>query len=196
MRSPFPPGMRPAGFLAVTVLCSLPVLRAGPEAPATPRGSVSAGPGPPRLAAARPDGGCTAEEHRQFDFWRGSWRVHREGEVVGRNEIRTVADGCGLEESWRSAEGGTGTSLNYYDPSDGSWHQLWLGSGGLILHLTGGLEGGDMVMTGERTVEGETIRDRITWSPLPDGGVRQLWEISRDGGRSWSRAFDGRYLPE
>lgn len=136
---------------------------------------------------------CSGEEHRQFDFWRGSWDVYADGDLVGRNEIRRVAGGCGLEESWSGTGDSRGTSLNYYDPTDGRWHQLWVGSGGLVLRLTGGLEDGSMVLSGERTAEGETLRDRITWTPAPDGGVRQLWEVSRDGGQSWSVAFDGRY---
>jgi hypothetical protein len=35
---------------------------------------------------------------------------------------------------------------------------------------------------------------RITWAPQADGSVRQLWESSKDGGRTWSTAFDGKYV--
>ena len=34
---------------------------------------------------------------------------------------------------------------------------------------------------------------RITWERLPDGRVRQLWESSKDGGTTWTVAFDGYY---
>ena len=34
--------------------------------------------------------------------------------------------------------------------------------------------------------------NRITWTPLPAGQVRQLWETSSDG-KSWTVAFDGLY---
>jgi hypothetical protein len=34
---------------------------------------------------------------------------------------------------------------------------------------------------------------RITWSREADGSVRQLWESSSDGGRTWTAAFDGIY---
>jgi hypothetical protein len=34
---------------------------------------------------------------------------------------------------------------------------------------------------------------RITWTPLPDGRVRQHWESTTDGGRTWSTVFDGYY---
>jgi hypothetical protein len=35
--------------------------------------------------------------------------------------------------------------------------------------------------------------ERISWTPLPRGDVRQLWERSADGGRTWTVIFDGRY---
>jgi hypothetical protein len=41
--------------------------------------------------------------------------------------------------------------------------------------------------------KGATVQ-RITWSRETDGSVRQLWESSSDGGRTWAVAFDGRYV--
>ena len=35
--------------------------------------------------------------------------------------------------------------------------------------------------------------DRTTWTPLEDGRVRQHWESTTDGGKSWSTVFDGYY---
>ena len=34
---------------------------------------------------------------------------------------------------------------------------------------------------------------RITWTPLDDGRVRQHWEATTDGGKAWSTVFDGYY---
>ena len=34
---------------------------------------------------------------------------------------------------------------------------------------------------------------RVTWRPLPDGRVRQTFESSTDGGKTWSVSFDGFY---
>lgn len=187
------------GLLAAGLLLFLALSAGGPRSSGGVRAADGPRPGGGALpAAARVDGpavqeACDADEHRQFDFWRGSWDVYADGELAGGNEIRPVAGGCALEESWSGAGGSRGTSLNYYDPDDGRWHQLWVGSGGLVLRLTGGLEDGSMVLEGERTAEGRRIRDRITWSPLGDGEVRQLWEVSPDGGESWSPTFDGRY---
>lgn len=186
------PTVRERGSVAAVLLLSLPLLLGSdPSAVDVPGSARAAGPwadGGPATSEA-----CAGEEHRRFDFWVGSWEVHADGDLAGRNEIRTVAGGCGLEETWSGAGGSHGTSLNYYDPADGRWHQLWVGSGGVILRLSGGMEDGRMVLGGMRTAEGERLRDRITWSPLEGGEVRQLWEVSRDDGDTWKAVFDGRY---
>lgn len=136
---------------------------------------------------------CAGAEHRQFDFWVGEWEVtDAKGQIAGTNEIARVANGCGLSEYWRGAAGTNGTSLNWYDPSSGEWHQLWVGLG-LYLHLKGGLEGERMVLSGERETAKGTVIDRISWTPLEGDRVRQLWEVSPDGGASWQVVFDGMY---
>ena len=35
---------------------------------------------------------------------------------------------------------------------------------------------------------------RITWSKNADATVRQVWESSTDGGKTWTVAFDGKYV--
>jgi hypothetical protein len=136
---------------------------------------------------------CQAPEHRQFDFWLGDFEVSNQaGAVVGENRIVRVSGGCGLLESWRGANGNEGTSLNWFDPQTGHWNQLWVGSG-LYLSLTGGVEDGEMVLSGERQSPQGVAKDRITWMPLDDGRVRQVWEVSRDSGSTWQVVFDGMY---
>lgn len=136
---------------------------------------------------------CSAPELRQFDFWLGDWTVtDASGKRVGANTITRVARGCGLHENWRGASGGAGMSLNWYEAGTDLWHQVWVGVG-TYLHLKGGLEGGNMVLRGERQADGATVLDRITWQPLEDGRVQQTWDVSRDGGRSWQSVFNGTY---
>lgn len=138
---------------------------------------------------------CVGPEYRQFDFWIGEWDVTLpDGKPAGTNRIERIAGGCGLQETWTSASGGDGRSLNAYVPQDGKWHQIWLGSGGLWMELAGGIREGAMVMEG-RTAgrDGTTIHQRITWTPSGDGRVRQRWEQSLDGGRTWRVGFDGVY---
>ena len=140
---------------------------------------------------------CSSDEFRAFDFWLGEWEVSNpEGDVVGENTIRAVLDGCALEENWRGASGSVGRSLNLYDARTGKWHQTWVDNSGLLLRLDGGLVDGSMVLEGElRERDGRTRLHRITWTPGPDGTVRQHWERSEDDGQTWSTVFDGTYTP-
>ena len=137
---------------------------------------------------------CTAPEHRQFDFWVGDWVVHNpKGQQVGTNRIEKIENGCGLQESWRATGGGTGRSLNLYRPVTKTWTQAWVGGGGVLV-LEGAFDGKQMRLEGESIgAKGARLRDRITWSPLDGEKVRQLWEQSADGGKSWTVAFDGTY---
>ena len=139
--------------------------------------------------AAQPDK-CNGPEFRQFDFWIGSWQVRKpDGTVIGKNEIARVSGSCAVREQWDGATGITGTSLSYYDPADSKWHQDWVGSDGSILHLKGGLSGADMVLS---QTEGAKV-DRVTWTPSSDGKVKQQWDQSTDGGKTWKTAFVGLY---
>jgi len=148
--------------------------------------------------AADPKPGCESPESRQFDFWVGAWRVTEKGELAGHNNIQKIDGGCALLESWTGAEGSTGHSLNIYDARRKKWHQTWVDARGGLLLLEGELRNGSMVLQGapRPTKEGKQQIDRITWTALPGGEVRQHWEVSTDGGAHWSTAFDGLYTRE
>jgi hypothetical protein len=140
---------------------------------------------------------CSAPEHRQFDFWIGDWEVRAaDGRVLGSNRITAILGGCALQEEWTSAGGKVrGVSINAFDPADSKWHQAWVDTGPSRLALTGGLVEGRMVMEQRTPASGTSPAQiqRITWTPLPDGRVRQQWEVSTDDGHVWKSAFDGYY---
>jgi hypothetical protein len=55
-----------------------------------------------------------------------------------------------------------------------------------------------MVLEGETPASvpgGPPTKNRITWSPQAEGRVRQHWETSADGGKTYTTAFDGMYHP-
>jgi hypothetical protein len=145
-------------------------------------------------AAAKPPP-CSAPAYRQFDFWAGAWSVtDPDGKPAGTNRIEVILGGCALQEHWRGAEGGTGTSLNVYDARRHVWHQTWVDSGGGLLVLEGGTHDGSMVLSGTSTSRtGKQVLNRITWTPKDADHVRQLWEVSLDDGRHWKTVFDGLY---
>jgi hypothetical protein len=139
--------------------------------------------------------GCKDPLHRQFDFWVGEWTVSTpDGQPLGKNVITVIQDGCALQESWSDARGGTGTSINYVEGDRG--HQLWVSNrtGAWPLNITGGLEGGAMVMSGDYVrTDGKRVKARMRWEPIGGGKVRQTWENSEDGGRTWTTLFLGVY---
>ena len=149
---------------------------------------VTSAPGqtPPRI--------CDGEKHRQFDFWVGKWTVRTpDGKSAGVNTITLEEGGCVVVERWKSANGGTGQSFNYYDPVAGKWKQRWVGLG-LILEMEGDFRNGTMVLEGpmHNVPQKRTTMLRGTWTPSKNG-LRQYFEESADNGKTWTTWFDGRY---
>ena len=136
---------------------------------------------------------CSAEVHRQFDFWAGSWDVHnKDGKHVGENTI--VSHGCWLAETWKGNGGSRGMSLNFVDAATGKWTQDWVDNGGGRIVIEGGWSGGAMTLTGEHILPDGTRRPfRGIWTPLEDGRVRQLFEEVADEQAGWATWFDGYY---
>ncbi len=158
-------------------------------------GASASAQSPAPSPAAKPPT-CDAAEHRQFDFWIGDWDVFGpKGNRAGSNLIRPILAGCVLEENWAGAGGMNGKSYNTWSREARRWHQTWVDGQGNLLLLDGGLVDGRMVLEGKGlTPDGKPLRQRITWSKLDGGRVRQLWESSADDGKTWSVAFDGTYV--
>ena len=146
-------------------------------------------------AETSPPDTCADPIFHQFDFWLGKWSVtDSTGQFAGENAITSEQQGCVLMEHWHSAKGGTGMSMNYYDPRIAKWRQIWVGLG-LTLEMTGELRDGSMVMEGPLYYlnDKHTTLLRGTWTALKDGRVRQHFTESTDNGRTWSEWFDGYY---
>lgn len=146
------------------------------------------------LYAQDTDCNCCDSPHQAFDFWLGTWEVSdKEGNPVGRNQIDKKEEDCLIEERYTGlANGFSGRSFNFYNSSLNQWEQLWVDNQGTHLHLRGNLVDDKMVLQGTQQHEGMVRSDRITWSKLEDGRVRQLWE-QRQGQDPWKVVFDGYY---
>ena len=130
---------------------------------------------------------CCTEKHNQFNFWEGQWEVKDEkGKTLGYSTISFVQNHCVLKEEWsNSTSAYTGTSYNFYNSKSNRWEQLWLDNQGEVLKLSGQFLDGKMILTSQ-TANYETQQEekvnRITWTPLQDGRVKQEWNtISANG---------------
>jgi hypothetical protein len=143
---------------------------------------------------------CSAPEYRQFDFWVGNWNVYSpDGQLQGTNDVTREYEGCVVQEHWIATvpPAQRGSSFNTWSPGARHWHQTWVDSTGGFLLLDGEFKDGVMTLAGDTPdPKGGAARDRIAWSKLPGGKVRQLWERSKDGGKTWSLVFDGTYVPK
>ncbi|HEV2112225.1 MAG TPA: hypothetical protein VGT99_12780 [Gammaproteobacteria bacterium] len=148
----------------------------------------------PLAAGAGLPTSCADPAYRQFDFWLGDWNVTgSDGKLLGREHVEKLYGGCVLKENWTGLQGGSGSSFNIYDAPRKLWHQTWVDSMGTLLVLEGGLKDGRMVMTGDQVQkDGSHLLNRITWTP-DKGAVRQTWDVSKDGGKTWKVVFDGIY---
>lgn len=139
----------------------------------------------------------TDDNFRAFDFWQGYWEVTpwAGGPVGGHNKIEAVENGCALMESWTNSQGGTGRSLNFYNPNTGKWRQVWVATG-YSIDIEGGLKDGAMALEGSIFYYGQknTVPFKGTWTPQDDGSVRQFFEQWNPETKEWAVWFDGRYV--
>lgn len=144
---------------------------------------------------------CHDPDYRAFDFWVGDWIAYDKASnrELGRDIVDRFHNGCVILENWVGASGFNGTSLNIYSIADGKWHQIWTDNQGGLTFLEGGIQDGRMVMEG--TVPNPDAVDkrgrlRITWEAMTQGGgVREIGEMSLDGGTTWQPDFDILYVP-
>jgi hypothetical protein len=140
---------------------------------------------------------CAAPEFQAMRFKIGRFRVvAATGQLAGHSEVVPILDGCALEERWRAAAGSEGRAWFAYDPPSQTWHMLFVNSLGETLSLKGPARSDGIALEGVAEFAGYRGLHRMLWSPAPQGGVRQFWQVSRDGGQSWERIFDGRYTRE
>ncbi|MFD2585885.1 hypothetical protein ACFSQJ_03015 [Croceitalea marina] len=141
---------------------------------------------------------CCSENHKDFDFWLGSWSVtNADGSKAGTNTITKDQDNCILRENWVSATAGyTGASVNFYNLKTAQWEQLWIDNSGNHLKLKGNRVGNRMIMSSDefKNEDGKLYLNRITWTLNDDGTVRQLWEVLHNE-KAVNVLFDGLYTP-
>jgi hypothetical protein len=135
-------------------------------------------------------------EARQFDFWIGQWEVRSvQDQVVGHSRVEVVSGQCALLENWTDGFGGSGKSLNAYNTARNQWQQFWVGQGGAVTEYRDShWAGASLVFIAAAQADAKD-QQRMTFTPLPNGRVRQLGETTRDGGTTWTVQYDLTYYP-
>jgi len=139
---------------------------------------------------------CEGDTYNYFDFWVGKWQVHtKAGKLAGHNTITKDYDNCVIKENYVATSKYRGESLNIYERGVKQWHQTWVDNTGLLLSLNGTWNGTSMVLKGKQKLEKGNLIHRITWTPVSPEEVHQVWDVSKDSGKSWTNSFYGIYTP-
>ena len=132
----------------------------------------------------------------EFDFWIGEWEVHTSNDTfAGTNSIEAKYKHCVLVETWTSAGGGGGTSINYLDHASGEWVQIWNDATGNQINIRGGLTDEGMLLIGtiHYVANNVTAPFKGLWTPLDDGRVRQFFQQYDEEADTWNTWFEGFY---
>ena len=141
----------------------------------------TAGPSP----AAESSSHCSSADYHRLDFWIGDWDTFDSdapgGASIARARVEPIAQGCAIHELYEQTDGLIGDSILSYDPARKQWQQTWVTNRGSIMVIVGTFKDGTSVM------------QRITWKGQGEG-VRESAVLSKDGGKTWSPAFDVLFL--
>ncbi len=140
--------------------------------------------------------------YRQLDFWVGEWEAFgKKGNKAGDSKISIILDSCIVLEEWTSVQPPqgiryAGKSFNTYNAVTQQWQQTWVDNvGGTTEYLTGKLENNTMVFLSKpfRFSKDTVAIRKLQLFNLGKDKVRQLFEISKDNGQSWSVEYDLEY---
>jgi tetratricopeptide (TPR) repeat protein len=134
----------------------------------------------------------------QFDFWIGEWKVYNTlGQQAGTSRIEQILNECVILENWTDASGGTGKSLNLYNPVTGYWQQTWADDKGNVTEfIEGKYEYGAMRFPTSRPQlkNNKNFFRRLTFFKEGEDEVRQLGERTDDEGQTWVTEYDLKYI--
>ena len=137
---------------------------------------------------------CSAAEYHQLDFWIGDWDTFESdapgGPSIARARVEPIAQGCAIHELYEQSDGLIGDSILSYDPVRKQWQQTWVTNRGSLMVLWGDFKDGTLILEGESHLrDGKSVMQRISWK-AQDNGVREWAVLSKDGGKTWTPAFD------
>jgi tetratricopeptide (TPR) repeat protein len=124
--------------------------------------------------------------YRALDFWVGDWNVSGQGGSAGTSHVESALDGCALLETWNGNYGDNGRSISGYDPARKRWVQHYVSGRARVTEYEGSVVDGSVDLISKSGLAWQ----RMTFTKLPDGKVRQRFAQSKDGGKTWSAPND------
>lgn len=133
-----------------------------------------------------------------LDFWVGEWQVtwdEKDGKTgSGINSVTRVLDDKVIQENFSTlvgaAKGYKGTSLSTYNPIDKQWHQGYVDNQGVYLNFIGERSGDRFIFKTEPVEqEGSEIIQRMVFYNITEKSFMWDWEVTRDGGKTWSLSW-------
>ncbi|HEX5708064.1 MAG TPA: tetratricopeptide repeat protein [Pyrinomonadaceae bacterium] len=147
---------------------------------------------------------CTTRpQFRQLDFWVGEWELRdAQGQKIGESVVKIDVGDCVVSETTSVTPpllsgqvAYTVRSMSMFVPRRNRWHFRSFDSLGQMIELSGEYSDGALRLTGENIYQdGRRNLDRVTFSQVAPGRVRQLWEQSSDGGENWRVLLDGHFV--
>jgi hypothetical protein len=132
----------------------------------------------------------------ELEFWLGNWDA-RWGEAgQGTNHLTRILNDKVIREDFSG--GGpnghlVGLSLSVFDAQLRVWHQTWVDDSGGYIELVGEQADGWFSFGRDAPEVGPAARQRMVFRDIQPGSFRWTWELSEDGGATWSIRWDIAY---
>ena len=120
-------------------------------------------------------------ESHQFDFWVGEWTViGKAGQQAGTSSVQKILSDCVVFENWTDAQGGSGKSLNSWNPQLKRWQQFWVDQYGSVTEYRESVWVGTSLqyLASGVSAQGAPILQHMTFTPIDSLTVRQFGDVS------------------
>jgi hypothetical protein len=140
---------------------------------------------------------ATDSNYQRLAFWVGDWDVvDSTGAHYANQRVRAVLDDCAFTAEWTGRVGDKGLNVSAYDGRANEWRQVYM-SNQVPAPTSISLRRSDPSYDGPGVrfiplVEPPAnvlSRSRVTLMPMDGGRVMQLFEDSKDGGKTWFVIF-------
>lgn len=140
---------------------------------------------------------CTEDTYRAFDFALGTWTgtetlTHADGGTTERPvtlESYHILEGCAVVDFYESADPQAPYEvydIRAFETRNGQWTAYTLDTDQLRFdRWTGEVNDGTATLTTTRTVEGQSVQIRTTWSDITEASFTREESHSTDGGTTW-----------